>query len=186
MIDILHAMHVSNMARNVGIHMGLTEHEVTILSVGGLFHDVGKITISDTILNKPARLTDDEYELIKRHVTEGERIIEEMIAHTGEEAFLHHALMFAGMHHEHWDGSGYPRKMKNSEIPLEGRIMAVADVYDALVSERPYKRPFTHEEAVKIIMADSGRHFDPQVAGVFAKVHERFRPVANNTIKKGV
>lgn len=147
-------------------------------------HDVGKITISDTILNKPARLTDEEYELIKNHVTEGERIITEMIAHTGEEAFLHHAMMFAGMHHEHWDGSGYPRKLKNVDIPLEGRIMAVADVYDALVSERPYKKPFTHEEAVSIIMADTGRHFDPQIVDVFGKVHEQFKMVPKRVIKE--
>jgi putative two-component system response regulator len=81
------------------------------------------------------------------------------------------------MHHEHWDGSGYPRKLSGTDIPLEGRIMAIADVYDALVSERPYKKPFTHEEAIAIIQADSDKHFDPAIVDVLMKVHEKFKNV---------
>jgi putative two-component system response regulator len=155
----------------------LKKWDLELTASAARLHDVGKITISDTILNKPARLTDEEYELIKSHVTEGERVINQMIDHTGEEAFLNHAKLFAGMHHEHWDGSGYPRKLSGTDIPLEGRIMAIADVYDALVSERPYKKPFTHEEAIAIIQADAEKHFDPAIVGVLMKVHEKFKSV---------
>jgi putative two-component system response regulator len=130
-------------------------------------HDLGKISITDIIVNKPGKLTDDEYEIMKSHAYEGERIIDEIIARTGEGDFLRNAKLFAGAHHERWDGKGYPRGLKETEIPLQGRIMAIVDVYDALVSERPYKKAFSDEEAVKIIMDNSGTHFDPKIAEIF-------------------
>ena len=140
-------------------------------------HDLGKISITDGIVNKPGKLTNDEYEKMKEHVMEGERIIDKIIARTGEEAFLRNAKLFAGYHHERWDGNGYPRGLKEDEIPLQGRIMAIVDVYDALVSERSYKSAFTHEEAVKIIMENSGVHFDPKIVEVFLEVKEMFEAV---------
>jgi len=146
-----------------------------ILLPSAQLHDVGKIVISDVILNKPGKLTDEEFEMIKRHSAEGERIIEEIITKSGESGFLFHAKMFAGYHHEKWNGSGYPRGLSGENIPLEGRIMAVADVYDALVSERPYKKSFTHEQAVEIIKKDSGTHFDPKIAEVFLNVADDFK-----------
>jgi len=130
-------------------------------------HDLGKISITDIIVNKPGKLTDEEYEIMKNHAVEGERIIEEIISRTGEGDFLRNAKLFAGTHHERWDGKGYPRGLKGVEIPLQGRIMAVVDVYDALVSERPYKRAFTDDEAVKTIMQNAGTHFDPEIAKIF-------------------
>jgi len=137
-------------------------------------HDVGKIRISDLILNKPAKLTDEEFEIIKRHCIEGERIIDRIIKMTEDNGFLFHAKRFAGYHHEKWNGMGYPRKLSGDNIPLEGRIMAVVDVYDALVSERPYKKAFPHEEAVEIIKKDSGAHFDPKIVEAFLNIVETF------------
>jgi len=140
-------------------------------------HDLGKISITDMIMNKPERLTEDEYETMKTHAIEGERIIDEIISSTGEGEFLRNARLFAGSHHERWDGNGYPRGLKENEIPLQGRIMAIVDVYDALVSERPYKKAFPDDEAVKIIMEDAGTHYDPKIAEVFYQVKDMFKAV---------
>jgi len=138
-------------------------------------HDIGKITISDLILNKPGKLTPDEFGLMKTHAIEGERIIESIINESGNEAFLQNAKLFAGSHHEKWDGTGYPRGLKGTDIPLQGRILAIADVYDALVSERPYKAAFTHEKAVEIIKESRGSHFDPEIVDVFLEVGNLFK-----------
>jgi len=140
-------------------------------------HDVGKITISDLILNKPGKLTKEEYEEMKTHVTAGEKIIDNMIMQTSGGIFLYYAKLFVGYHHEHWDGSGYPHELKGTEIPLQGRILAIIDVYDALVSERVYKPAFPHEEAVRIIMSEKGKSFDPQITDVFYEIHNQFRAV---------
>ena len=137
-------------------------------------HDVGKIAISDLILNKPGKLTEEEFTIMKTHVTAGVDAIERIINNTKQHAFLDHALLIAGTHHEKWDGSGYPLGLKGKNIPLEGRIMAIVDVYDALISERPYKNAFTHEEACKIILEGSGTHFDPVLIEVFRKVEGEF------------
>jgi len=140
-------------------------------------HDLGKITITDLIINKPGKLTEEEYELMKTHVIEGERIIDKIIERTGEEDFMLNARLFAGSHHEHWDGKGYPRGLKGESIPLQGRIMAVVDTYDALLSERPYKKAFSEEEAVNIIMEGSGTHYDPKIVNAFFEARELFKSV---------
>ena len=145
-------------------------------------HDLGKISITDLIVNKPGKLTDDEYEIMKTHAEEGERIIDEIIARTGDGDFLRNAKLFAGYHHERWDGKGYPRGLKGEEIPLHGRIMAVVDVYDALVHDRPYKKAFTDEEAVKIIMENSGTHYDPKIVEVFCEVKDKFKTVTAGSV----
>jgi len=141
-------------------------------------HDVGKIAISDVILNKPGKLTDEEFEIMKTHTTEGERAIEKIASRTDDDEFLNNAKLFAGSHHERWDGTGYPRALSGTEIPLQGRLMAIVDVYDALVSARPYKKPFQPDEAVRIIMDSAGTHFDPQIADVFYEVRGRFGDVS--------
>ena len=138
-------------------------------------HDVGKISIDDNILKKPGKLNDEEFESMKQHTSFGERIIEKIQTLAEESDFLKYAKIFAANHHEKWDGSGYPRGLKEYEIPLLGRIMAIVDVYDALISERPYKKAFTHEEAVKIITENSGKHFDPTLVEVFIRSAEQFR-----------
>jgi putative two-component system response regulator len=156
----------------------IREWDLDVVASSARLHDVGKIVISDLILNKPDKLTAEEYEIIKTHALEGKRNIERIVTRTSNEAFLRHAKLFAGYHHEHWDGTGYPFGLKETQIPLQGRIMAVADVFDALVSTRPYKRAFLHEEAVQTIMESSGTHFDPNIADVFYEVQDRFQEVS--------
>lgn len=133
-------------------------------------HDLGKISISDTIINKPGKLSEEEFEIMKKHAIEGERIIDKIIARTGEEEFLRNAKIFAGTHHERWDGTGYPCGLKEKEIPLQGRIMAIVDVYDALVTDRPYKKAFSEDESIKIIVQGAGTHFDPLLAKLFHEI----------------
>ena len=145
-------------------------------------HDVGKIAITDLILNKPDKLTPEEFEVMKTHVTIGVDAIKRIIGNTKEHDFLRHALLIAGTHHEKWDGSGYPVGLKGENIPLEGRLMAVVDVYDALISERPYKKAFTHEEANKIIVDGAGKHFDPVLADVYRNVAVEFAKIAKEVV----
>ena len=137
-------------------------------------HDVGKIAVPDAILNKPGKLTNEEFEIMKTHCAEGERIIDRIASRTENMEFLRNAKLFAGYHHERWDGKGYPYGLKGAEIPLLGRIMAFVDVYDALISERPYKPPFTNDEAIGIIMENAGKQFDPYIADVFFGVKDQF------------
>jgi len=140
-------------------------------------HDMGKINILDTVLNKSGKLDDNEYEQIKTHPIEGVKLINKILKQTGEEEFLHNAKLFAEYHHEHWDGTGYPYGLKGTDIPLHGRIIAIIDVYDALISKRPYKEPLSNEEAVKIILSNSGTQFDPKIVEVFVAVQEQLKEV---------
>ena len=141
-------------------------------------HDVGKIVTPDSILNKPGPLTDEEFEKMKDHTIEGARIIDKATQQTGDTDFLRNAKMIAAYHHERWDGKGYPYRLKQTEIPLQARLMAIGDVYDALVSERPYKKGFPHEEAVKVIMEGSEKHFDPLIAKVFYDVKDQIKAIS--------
>jgi putative two-component system response regulator len=138
-------------------------------------HDVGKISIEDNILKKPGRLDKEEFEEMKKHTVFGERVIEKIETLAKESDFLKYAKIFASSHHEKWDGTGYPRGLKGNEIPLLGRVMAIADVYDALTSVRPYKKAFTHEEAVRIIAEGGGTHFDPALVELFVQNSVRFK-----------
>jgi putative two-component system response regulator len=142
-------------------------------------HDVGKIAIKDHILNKRDKLTREEFDEIKLHVKFGESVIEKIKKSTSERAFLDQAKILIATHHEKWDGSGYPRGLKGKEIALQGRMMALADVYDALTSDRPYKKAYTHEQAVEIIVSDKGKHFDPDLVDVFVSASDQFSEVAS-------
>ena len=137
-------------------------------------HDIGKIGTPDDILRKPGKLTDEEFDVIKSHPIIGANAIKSAMEMTSAKEFLSHAAVVAISHHEKWDGSGYPYGLKGEEIPLLGRLMAIADVYDALVSERPYKKAFSHETAVEIIVGESGKHFDPALVEVFKMCSHRF------------
>jgi len=130
-------------------------------------HDVGKIAISDSILKKPGRLDADEFEIMKTHTSFGEKVIASIEQGASKNDFLKHAKIFAGTHHEKWDGSGYPYKLKERDIPLQGRLMAIVDVYDALISVRPYKKAIPHEEAIQIITENRETWFDPLLVDVF-------------------
>jgi putative two-component system response regulator len=133
-------------------------------------HDVGKIAISDTILNKPGKLTAEEFAIMKTHATIGVTIIQRIEENAEEHDFMKHARLIAGGHHEKWDGTGYPLGIKGKDIPLEARLMALADVYDALVSARPYKQPLSPGVARQIIQDGRGTQFDPILVDVFLKV----------------
>ncbi|MCL1818030.1 MAG: response regulator [Spirochaetaceae bacterium] len=146
-------------------------------------HDVGKIAITDNILNKPGKLTPEEFEIMKTHVTVGVDAIERIMHNTEEHAFLNHAFLVAGSHHEKWDGTGYPVGLKGKNIPLEGRLMAIADVYDALISERPYKKAFPHGESCKIIEDSAGTHFDPALVDIFREIKGEFERVVKEARK---
>jgi putative two-component system response regulator len=153
----------------------MEDWDMSLLLQSSLLHDVGKISISDRILNKPGKLTPEEFEEMKKHAAFGVKIIEKMEAGTTESDFLKYARIFAGTHHEKWDGSGYPNGLSGEDIPLQGRLMAIVDVYDALISERPYKKAFSHEQAVRIILAGRGTHFDPVLTDVFEQVADQFQ-----------
>ena len=154
----------------------LTDEYIEKLKRSAPLHDIGKIAVSDLILNKPGKLTDEEFAIMKSHTTEGKEIltkIEENAGDTMDENYLKESIEMAQFHHEKWDGSGYPTHIKGEEIPLSARIMAVADVFDALVAERIYKKPFTYEKAMEIITEGAGKHFDPVVVKAFAKISKR-------------
>lgn len=140
-------------------------------------HDVGKIQVPDAILNKPGRLNDEEFAVMKSHTTAGRDIIAEAISLVPNSGYLEVAQNLAAYHHEKWDGSGYPYGIAGEEIPLSARVMAVADVFDALVSKRSYKPGFSFEEAAKIITEGSGKHFDPLIVDAFLSAEEEIRRV---------
>ncbi len=141
-------------------------------------HDVGKIKISDLILNKSAKLDDDEYENMKQHTLFGKDVIERAKMLSPGSDYLDEALNLATYHHEKWDGSGYPQGLKGEEIPLSARIMAISDVFDALLSKRSYKNPFTFEQAMNIIKEGSGTSFDPKLVELFVNNEERVKAIA--------
>lgn len=150
---------------------------VTNIYKGSPLHDIGKVGIPDNILQKPGPLTADEFNIMKTHSAIGGRTFyeaEERLLTIGDNSFLSMAKEIAFCHHEKWDGSGYPGGIKGEEIPLAARIMALADVYDALISKRCYKNAFSHEEARKIIMSSNGTHFDPRIVEAFKGVESQF------------
>ena len=152
----------------------LRNWDIKLLLQSAQLHDVGKIAIRDNILMKPGPLTKEEFDEMKKHTTFGEKVIEKIQESSRENVFLTHAKLMAGTHHEKWDGSGYPRGLSGFDIPLQGRLMALVDVYDALISERPYKKAFTAEKAVQIIREGSNVQFDPALVEVFGSVAQSF------------
>ncbi|MCL1887034.1 MAG: response regulator [Betaproteobacteria bacterium] len=158
----------------------MQDWKIDQLIMSAPLHDVGKISISDMILNKPGKLTDTEFEIMKGHVAAGVRIIKKIEEEVESSHLLRFARLIAASHHEKWDGSGYPAGLKGTDIPLEGRLMAIADVYDALVSKRPYKKPFSTNEAREIIIAGSGTHFDPLLVSMFERVADLFAHISRD------
>ncbi|MFH1060452.1 MAG: two-component system response regulator [Pseudomonadota bacterium] len=144
-------------------------------------HDIGKVGVPDAILLKPGKLTEEEFKIMRTHSWLGYQALakgEKLFQAENLPSFLAHAKDIAYSHHEKWDGSGYPRKLAGDEIPLAGRIMAIADVYDALICRRVYKPPFSHAKAVEIISQGSGNHFDPDLVAAFVAIKEDFRAIA--------
>jgi putative two-component system response regulator len=143
-------------------------------------HDVGKIRIDNSLLNKNGKYTPEEFELVKNHAEWGTKIIETIEKGTKGHSFLAHAKIFAASHHEKWNGTGYPLGLKGEAIPLQGRLMAITDVYDALISKLPYKDPLAPEEAKQIILSEKGLHFDPLLTDIFESLSDKFAEIATN------
>lgn len=156
----------------------LTPPDIDLLFKSAPLHDVGKIGIADQILLKPGKLTAEEFEEMKKHCFLGWRALNRAERLLGSNSFLRYASEIALTHHEKWDGSGYPDGLIGAAIPLSGRLMAVADVYDALRSERPYKRAFSHAEATAIIIDGRGQHFDPEIVDVFIAQESDFQRIS--------
>ena len=154
----------------------LTDAYIHKLKRAAPLHDIGKIAVSDLILNKNGKLTDEEFAIMKSHTTEGGKILKKIVADAGDTFdanYLNESIEMASFHHEKWDGSGYPTHIKGDEIPLSARIMAVADVFDALIAERVYKKGFSYEKAMSIITEGAGKHFDPDVVEAFTRISEK-------------
>jgi putative two-component system response regulator len=168
---------------------GLTESGSTEYSFEPLYgeyiikssklHDIGKVAVSDSILLKPGKLTPEEFAEMKKHTTYGAQMIDDAISDLGNASpFLEVAREIVVAHHEWWNGSGYPLGLSGSEIPIAGRVMAVADTYDTLTSDRPYKRALSHADAVEVMREETGRHFDPHMINILEDVFPHFEEIA--------
>lgn len=160
----------------------LTPAYVDLLFVSAPLHDIGKVGVPDNILMKPGRLTDEEFELMKMHTDYGKKIIYSTAKKIEGDNFLVLAGEIASTHHEKWDGTGYPYGLAGESIPLSGRIMAIADVYDALISRRCYKPPFSHEQAFDMMSKGRGSDFDPIVLDAFFSIEDRIREIASTFV----
>ncbi len=160
-----HVERVQSYAIGLGQALGWSADDMVVLEYGALLHDVGKVSVPEAVLNKPGSLTPDELAIIQKHTTAGAKIIEG-ITH------LREALPYILYHHEKWDGTGYPAKLQGQSIPREGRLLALADVYDALTSRRPYHKEMKSEDALALIRGEAGTHFDPQMAEVFVHMQQ--------------
>lgn len=167
----------SGLSRKPAYEDYITSNYIRDIYQSSILHDIGKVGVPDAILLKPGKLTKDEFEIIKTHTLIGGDAIASVESKSKVRSFLKLAKNIAYYHHEKWDGSGYPKGKKGEDIPLSARIVAIVDVYDALTSERPYKRAFTHEEAKTIILAESDGHFDPDVLDIFKDQAKEFEAV---------
>jgi putative two-component system response regulator len=159
----------------------ITESEIQRIAESSMLHDMGKIAIPDSILLKNGRLTEDEFEVMKNHSTTGADSLQKSMQFAKDNDFLQNAFIMAKHHHEKWNGNGYPDSKKETDIPFLARVTAIADVYDALRSERPYKIPFTREKAKSIILEEKGRQFDPELVDVFLAVEPEFDAFCEST-----
>ena len=155
-------------------HPQIDDYWIEQLKLASSLHDIGKVGIPDEVLLKPGRLDEDERRIMETHAEIGARTLRAIRERFGDDALLDMAIDIAAAHHEHWDGNGYPRNLRSEQIPLSARIIAVADVYDALTSKRVYKPAMPHDKAAQIIMEGRGSHFDPAVADTFARLSDKF------------
>ena len=162
-----------------GKHRGYLDRDsIELLYKSAPLHDIGKVGVPDTVLLKPGKLNDEEWRIMKTHPIIGRDAIAASEESLGSNSFLTLAKEISYSHHEKWDGSGYPEGLLGEEIPLSARMMALSDVYDALISKRVYKPPFSHEKATNIILESRGTHFDPEVVDAFATIQEEFHAIA--------
>jgi putative nucleotidyltransferase with HDIG domain len=162
-----HSQRVTELTVKIAEKFGIRGEKLRYVKWGALLHDIGKLGVPDSILLKPGPLTEEEWEIMKKHPEYGYNMLKKV-------DFLLPALEIPLYHHEKWDGSGYPKGLKGDEIPLSARIFAVVDVWDALTSERPYRPPWSKEKALEYIISQSGKHFDPEVVKVFLEVIKEY------------
>ena len=158
-----HSRRVTDMTLRLAQEMGLPSEELVHVRRGALLHDIGKMAIPDSILLKPGPLDEKEWQLMRQHPQFAKRLLEPI-------AYLRPALDIPLYHHEKWDGSGYPHGLSGEQIPLVGRIFAIVDVWDALLSDRPYRPAWSAEEALAYLAEQSGRHFDPEIVRAFSRL----------------
>ncbi len=183
-----HIKRTQNYVRELAIHLQshpsfnnfLSDEIIEILYKVAPLHDIGKVGIPDAILLKPGKLTPEEFEIMKTHTTLGGKAIdfskESYQLHDNKFLILAHQI--ATGHHEKWDGTGYPKGLRKQEIPVAARLMAVADVYDALISRRIYKDKFTHDHAVELITEWRDNHFDPDIVDAFLEINQKFLEIS--------
>ncbi len=172
---------LENLRENIEFRKKFNDEYMDLLFKSAPLHDIGKVGVPDNILLKPGKLTEDEFNEMKKHTQLGHdaiQIAESSLKSDEENSFLCIAREITLSHHEKWDGSGYPNGIIGQDIPVSGRLMSIADVYDALISKRVYKPPFTHKKAVGIIIEGQGSHFDPQYVDAFVHMQEDFRKIA--------
>jgi len=155
-----HTLRVTELSLKLAELIGIKDKEIVNFQRGAFLHDIGKVAVPDAILNKPGPLTEEEWVIMRRHPLYAFQLL-------SKSKYLVPALDIPYSHHEKWDGSGYPRKLKGEQIPLVARIFAVVDVWDALISDRPYRKAWTKKKALQYIREQSGKHFDPEVVEVF-------------------
>jgi putative nucleotidyltransferase with HDIG domain len=163
-----HSQSVERIAALLSRELGLSESHIERIRIAALLHDIGKIGVKEEVLNKPGKLTDEEMNLIREHPVKGYEILSEVPS-------LKDVALWVRYHHEWYNGSGYPDGLKGEEIPLEAQILSLADVFDALVSDRPYRDAFSQEEAYKIILDHEGTQFSPKLIDAFKKAFEKHR-----------
>ena len=161
-----HTERVCYMAQTLCLEMGWNEEQLWEAKMGGILHDIGKIGVPDAILNKAQTLTEDEFEIMKRHTICGAKILEDI-------SFSAPAIPYVLYHHERYDGKGYPYGLRSSEIPIQGRLMAVVDTFDAMTSDRPYRKAKSFKMALDEIKDCAGTQFDPEIAQLFLSVWEK-------------
>jgi response regulator RpfG family c-di-GMP phosphodiesterase len=167
-----HVRRVAEYSRILGQRAGLSPGDVEVLATAAPLHDAGKVAIPDAILNKPSRLTDDEMTLMMKHAEYGSRIFE---GH--DMPVLKAAQVIAGQHHERWDGNGYPNQLKGDETHIFGRIVAIADVFDALSNDRCYKKAWPEDKVIALLEEESGKQFDPELIGLWMRDMDEIRAV---------
>ena len=171
------------LAKNIKYRNVITPDYIENIYQSAILHDIDKVGIPDAVLLKPDKLTDKEFEIIKRHTILGGDAIKAIEYRIEGRSFLEMGKEIAYNHHEKWDGSGYPAGLKGDEIPLSARIVALADVYDALTTERFYKRAYTHEKSSQIIIDLKAIHFDPAIVDVFLQLEDEFKRIRQELIK---
>ena len=162
-----HIIRVGDLSRDIAIEIGIPPAEAELIGFAARLHDIGKIGVSDDILLKPGKLTEAEMEVMRRHTTVGSELLA-----GADSRLLSIAQTIALTHHERWDGTGYPNGLRGEKIPLPGRLCAVADVFDSLSNDRPYKRAWPVSEAIQEIRRCRGTHFDPTIVDAFLRLKE--------------